>query len=68
MELPVTVSLTINHHLMDNKPIADIVHRTINMYAPERYIRFFAEALHLLKTMRNCIHNCGDGQGKEYVE
>ena len=53
-----------NHHLMDDKPIADIVHRTINMYAPGRYIWFFADAPHLLKTTRNCIYNSGDGKAR----
>ena len=53
-----------NHQLMDNESHSDIVHRTINIYAPGRYIFFFADAPHLLKTMRNCIYNSGDGKSR----
>ena len=48
---------------MDNKSHSDIVHRTINIYAPCRYIFFFADAPHL-KTMRNGIYNSGDGKSR----
>ena len=34
---------------------ADVVHRTINLFAPARYIYFFSDAPHLLKTSRNCL-------------
>jgi hypothetical protein len=36
-----------------------IVYRTINLYAPERYIWFFADVPHLIKTSRNCIYHSG---------
>ena len=40
------------------------VYRTINLYDKERYIYFFADAPHLMKTMRNAIyHSKGDGSG-----
>ena len=43
------------HYLMDGKIDCDVTHRTINIFAPQRYIWFFADAPHLMKTTRNCI-------------
>lgn len=37
-----------------------VVYRTINLYATdERYIWFFSDAPHLMKTIRNCIQKSG---------
>lgn len=52
------------HNMMDgninnNK---EVIYRTINIYAPERYIWFFADAPHLMKTMRNCVQHSGNGK------
>ena len=46
------------HSDMDDKIDAGITHRTINLYAPDRHIWFFADAPHL-KTTRNCIFHSG---------
>ena len=40
----------------------DVIHRTINLLAPSRYIYFFSDAPHLLKTSRNCLFNSGTGK------
>ena len=40
----------------------DVVHRTINLFAPSRYIYFFSDAPHLIKTYRNCLFNSGTGK------
>ena len=32
------------------------VYRTINLFAPDRFIWFFAYTPHLMKTIRNCIY------------
>ena len=45
-------------------PNNDIVHRTVNIYAPKRHICFFADAPHLLKTVRNSIYNSGVGKAR----
>jgi len=50
------------HGLMDDKIGNSVVNRTINFYAPDRYIWFFADAPHLMKTFRNCIYHSGDGK------
>ena len=36
--------------------------RTINLFAPHRFIYFFSDAPHLLKTARNCLFNSGIGK------
>ena len=33
-----------------------VVHKTVNLYAPHRFIWFFSDAPHLMKTIRNCIY------------
>ena len=35
----------------------DLVHYTINLFAPSRKIYFFSDASHFLKTSRNCLFN-----------
>lgn len=39
----------------------NVCHCTVNLYAPERYIYFFADASHLIKTTRNCLYYSGNG-------
>lgn len=41
---------------------SDVVYRTINLFAPSRYIYFFSDAPHLLKTARNCLYGSGTGR------
>ena len=38
---------------------SNVVYRTINLYSPGRYIWFFADLPHLMKTRRNCIAHSG---------
>jgi hypothetical protein len=40
----------------------DFVYRTVNLFAPTRFIYFFSDAPHLLKTARNCLFNSGTGK------
>ncbi|XP_012566352.2 uncharacterized protein LOC105850424 [Hydra vulgaris] len=51
------------HSMFDDKLDCNVVHRCINIYAPERYLWFFADAPHLIKTARNCLYHSGDGRG-----
>ena len=39
----------------------DIVYKTKKLFSPGRWIWFFADAPHLLKTSRNCLLNTGSG-------
>ena len=47
------------HSSIDWKNDECITHRAINLFAPQRYICFFADAPHLIKTTRNCIFHSG---------
>ena len=47
------------HDMLDGKGGADVVHCTINLFALDRYIWFFSDAPHLLKTTRNCVYHSG---------
>ncbi len=37
----------------------DVVHKTVNLFDPSRFIYFFSDAPHLVKTARNCLFNSG---------
>ncbi|CAB4027473.1 Hypothetical predicted protein [Paramuricea clavata] len=39
----------------------DVVYKTINLFAPSRFVFFFANILHLMKTGQNCLYNSGSG-------
>ena len=41
---------------------SEVIYRTLNLYAPKRFICFFADAPHLIKTTRNCIYHSGFGK------
>ena len=54
---------------------SEVVYCTENIFYPGRYIWFFADAPHLMKTTRNCVYHSGNGKhtrllwnnGKEIV-
>ena len=39
----------------------DVVYKAINLFAPSRFIYFFADVPHLMKMARNCLYNSGSG-------
>lgn len=45
----------------------DVCYRTINLYAPHRYVYFFSDAPHLVKTVRNCLKSSGSGSFTRYM-
>ena len=47
------------HSGLDDHPDADVVYKTVNLFAPERYIYFIADAPHLMKTERNALYHSG---------
>ena len=54
--------------LQGNSQILDVVYRARNIYAAEiRYIYFFADVPHLIKTTRNCLSNSGSGRATRYM-
>ena len=45
------------HNLIDGNVSTDVTYRTVNLYSPDRYIWFFSDYCHLIKTARNCLHH-----------
>ena len=44
-----------------------MTYRTINLFEPKRYMCFFADNPHLLKTARNCIYHSGNANSTRYM-
>jgi hypothetical protein len=55
------------HTYIGEKLDKGIVYKTKNLFAPGKWIWFFADAPHLLKTARNCLHNSGSGLRSRYM-
>ncbi|KXJ07724.1 DNA transposase THAP9 [Exaiptasia diaphana] len=55
------------HKALDGGAGGDECYRTINIYAPTRYIYFFADVPHLIKTTRNCLRSSGSGKCTRYM-
>ena len=48
--------------------LTEVVSRAVNVYTEEnRYIYFFSDVPHLMKTTRNCLVNSGGGRGTRYM-
>ena len=45
-----------------SKSESEVVYRTENIFHPGRFILFFADAPHLMKTTRNCVYHSGSGK------
>ena len=45
----------------------DVVHKVQNIFATSRFIYFFADACHLIKTARDCLYNSGSGLHSRYM-
>lgn len=55
------------HKGLDDAPGKDVCYRTINLHARHRYIYFFSDVPHLVKTTRNCLHHSGSGRCTRYM-
>ncbi|PFX17375.1 hypothetical protein AWC38_SpisGene18310 [Stylophora pistillata] len=49
------------HKNLDGNADRDVCYRTINLFAPQRFIYFLSDAPHLVKTTRNCLYHAGSG-------
>ena len=45
----------------------DVVYKTPNVFAMSRFIYFFADSPHLMKTARNCLYDSGYGSSSRYM-
>ena len=53
------------HKALECKAGKDLVYRAKNIHAKEnRFISFFCDVPHLIKTGRNCISNSGSGRAQ----
>lgn len=55
------------HKGLDGGADTDVCYRSINLYAPHRFIYFFSDAPHLIKTTRNCLLHSGSGTCTRYM-
>ena len=55
------------HKAMDGGTDKDVCYRTVNLYARHRYIYFFSDAPHLVKTARNCLLHSGSDKCTRYM-
>ena len=55
------------HQLLCDNADKNVVYRTINLYSPDRFIYFFADGPHLIKTARNCLYHSGSGRCTRYM-
>ena len=55
------------HEDLDGKGSASHTYRTVNLFSMDRYIFFFSDPPHLVKTSRNCLHNSGSGKNSRYM-
>ena len=54
--------------LQGDSAVEDVVYHTKNIYsAQNRFIYFFADVPHLMKTSRNCLSNSGSGRATRYM-
>ena len=55
------------HKAMDEGTDKDVCYCTVNLYAQHRYIYFFSDAPHLVKTARNCLLHSGSDKCTRYM-
>eukprot|EP00794_Sanderia_malayensis_P011563 gene11563-12758_t len=55
------------HKGMDGKAGKEVVYRAVNLFAPDRYIFFFSDAPHLMKTAGNNLSNSGSGKSSRLL-
>eukprot|EP00794_Sanderia_malayensis_P012456 gene12456-13744_t len=55
------------HKGMDGKAGKEVVYRAVNLFAPDRYMFFFSDAPHLMKTARNNLSNSGSGKSSRLL-
>ena len=56
------------HTELVDDPNCDVVFKTINLFTTsQRFIYFFADSPHLMKTARNCLYNSGSGTCSRFM-
>ncbi|PFX17055.1 Transposable element P transposase [Stylophora pistillata] len=55
------------HKPLDGDAGTDVCYRAVNIFAPHRFVYFFSDAPHLVKTTRNCLMHSGSGKCTRYM-
>ena len=55
------------HKPLDGDVGTDVCYRAVNIFAPHRFVYFFSDAPHLVKTTRNCLMHSGSGKCTRYM-
>ena len=55
------------HKAMDGGTDKDVCYCTVNLFARHRYIYFFSDSPHLVKTARNCLLHSGSDKCTRYM-
>ena len=55
------------HAKFVSDPNCDVVYKVHNIFAMTRFIYFFADSCHLIKTARNCLYNSGSGSSSRLM-
>ena len=55
------------HSDLDGITDSDVCYRTVNLFAPHRFIYFLSDVPHLVKTTRNCLKSSGSGSCTRYM-
>lgn len=56
------------HEKLDgNKTPSRFCYRTVNIWAPHRFIYFISDVPHLIKTLRNCLHHSSFGNSSRLL-
>ena len=55
------------HSDLDGITDSDVCYRTVNLFAPHRFIYFLSDVPHLIKTTRNCLKSSGSGFCTRYL-
>lgn len=55
------------HSDLDGNADSDVCYRTVNLFAPHRFIYFLSDVPHLVKTTRNCLKSSGSGSCTRYM-
>ena len=55
------------HVELSGNSTPSVIYKTYNVFAMSRFIFFFADSPHLIKTARNCLYNSGSGSRSRFM-
>ena len=56
------------HRIKGDSAVKDVIYRAKNIHSKDnRFISFFADVPHIIKTARNCLSNSGSCRATRYM-